>query len=89
MVMTIQEAIDELKLEWDVFVAGIDLAHAENNPEFKHVRDANMMAIRSLESWKKVNEEIKGLDWNGDDAYWYGVSDVSAMIDKHLGEVTE
>ena len=47
------------------------------------------MAIRSLEAWEKVNEEIKGLDWNGDDAYWYGVSDVSAIIDKHLGEVTE
>lgn len=82
--MTIQEAIEVFNKP----AKHIGLYNGELTYSAELVR-AFETAIRSLEAWEKVNEEIKGLDWNGDDAYWYGVSDVSAIIDKHLGEVTE
>lgn len=77
--MTVAEATTQVRL----------LRNMADTMNDNRMKEALTMAIRSLEAWEKVNEEIKGLDWNGDDAYWYGVSDVSAMIDKHLGEVTQ
>ena len=50
--------------------------------------DAKKMAIRSLEAWDKVTEEIGELH-DTDDAYWNGVYDCLNIIIKHFKEVTE
>ena len=47
------------------------------------------MAIKSLEAWEKVKNDIYEIDWYGDDAFWDGVNLVSDIIDKHLSEVSE
>lgn len=47
------------------------------------------MAIKSLEAWGKVKNDICEIDWYGDDAFWDGVNLVSDIIDKHLSEVSE
>jgi len=54
--------------------------------------DAKKMAIRSLEAWEKVKEEIKDNrdDWiKGLDPEWHTYDRCIAIIDKHLKEVTE
>lgn len=52
-------------------------------------QDAIAMAIKSLEAWEKVKNDIYEIDWYGDDAFWDGVNLVSDIIDKHLSEVSE
>lgn len=52
-------------------------------------QDAIAMAIKSLEAWEKVKNDICEIDWYGDDVFWDGVNLVSDIIDKHLSEVSE
>lgn len=50
--------------------------------------DALNMAIKSLEAWEKIEDDIYELDcW--DREYAKGVNDVQEIIDKHLSEVSE
>lgn len=52
--MSREEAIEELKYEWDYLLEGTGLKgrekeEAERNEDFRKVYQANMMAIRALE----------------------------------------
>ena len=52
------------------------------------------MAIKSLEAWEKVKEEIKDLDLGFVDEEYragvaYGIMKITKIIDKHLAEVSE
>lgn len=52
--MKVEEAINELKYEWDYMLEGTDLKgrekeEAERNEDFRKVYQANMMAIKALE----------------------------------------
>ena len=81
--MKIEEAINNLK-------------HGKRIP-YKH--ETLTMAIKSLEAWSKIKEEIKGIDENPDYKpigiydYVRGSEDcrkvVLEIIDKHLSEVSE
>ena len=73
--MTVAEAIEKLKTARFVFKS--------ESETFASID----MAIRSLEAWEKVTEEIFQLH-NNEEAYWSGVSDCWKIIDKHLKEVT-
>jgi len=50
--------------------------------------EAYDMAIRSLEAWDRVVEEIVKLHDN-DEAYWNGVYDCLKIINEHLKGVTK
>lgn len=51
-------------------------------------QDAIAMAIKSLEAWEKVVEEIEDLDTNFEfEGFYRCQSEVAKIIDKHLKEV--
>lgn len=78
--MTIEEATKLLKMsDQAIWLKGLE----------KEQRKAEDMAIKSLEAWGKVKNDICEIDWYGDDAFWDGVNLVSDIIDKHLAEVSE
>ena len=63
--MTLEEAINELKEEWKIFVEGTGLDDPEklqkelaSNTDCKQVYQANQMAIKSLEAWKQLKDEL-------------------------------
>ena len=84
--MTTQEAIEILKLQNkfdERYIYG-------KQPDVEMAID---MAIRSLEAWEKVREDIH--NFNGMDTYvcgdglykWIKAKDIVESINKHLGEV--
>lgn len=78
--MTTEEATKLLKMsEQAIWLKGLE----------KERKEAEEMAIKSLEAWEKVKNDIYEIDWYGDDAFWDGVNLVSDIIDKHLSEVSE
>lgn len=83
--MTVEEAITELQHE-------IQWAEADLYPYVsKQMVNACNMAIKSLEAWGKMREEIK---YHADnikytDAYRDGFEVSLKIIDKHLKEVSE
>lgn len=77
--MTIEDAIKHLK---DPYVLGSTMENA------KAYNDAVSVAIRSLNAWGEVKDEIDDLvpDY-GHEAYYAAVNDVLGIIDRHLEEV--
>lgn len=79
---TIEEATKLLKMsEQAIWLKGLE----------KEQKEAIDMAIKSLEAWEKVKEEIK---YHADnirytDAYRDGFEVSLKIIDKHLSEVSE
>lgn len=63
--MTLDEAINELKEEWRIFVEGTGLDDPEklqkelaSNTDCEQVCQANQMAIKSLGAWKQLKAEL-------------------------------
>jgi hypothetical protein len=80
--MTVAEVI-KIFNDWDGYFIG----HGTGD-----VTEAFDMAIRSLEAWEKVKEEIKDNrdDWiKGLDPEWHTYDRCIAIIDKHLRGVTK
>lgn len=89
--MTREEAIDFLKSEKE---ATRELATTCNDKidYFKKHEEAYDIAIKSLEAWEKVKDEIKNYDnfiicANGQ--IGIHIDKVLEIIDKHLAEVSE
>lgn len=84
--MTSKEAREVLKAS---SIQQMSLCKVVVNGKAFNVKEALYMAIKSLEAWEKVKNDIYEIDWYGDDAFWDGVNLVSDIIDKHLSEVSE
>lgn len=87
--MTKEEAIDILQEDIAINKHLIDTLPSTAAETFKNDILAYNMAIKSLEAWEKVKNDICEIDWYGDDVFWDGVNLVSDIIDKHLSEVNE
>jgi len=90
--MTVAEAIayfKKLVIRIKGIVAEEDEAHKDR---FSQSLEATETAVRSLEAWEKVKEEIKDNrdDWiKGLDPEWHTYDRCIAIIDKHLKGVSE
>lgn len=90
--MTIEEAIDynkNLRMYMEI---------SDKNQPCKFLKENHIaldMAIKSLEAWKKVKEEIKNqLElmnevYSNNINYLIGMEEAQKIIDKHLSEVSE
>lgn len=81
--MTNEQAIKILYSQWQEFL--------ENNIDYAGISDAYKMAIKALEAWQKVKEELKeemtGLDMFVEKKHT--IRWVLRVIDNALGEVGE
>ena len=83
--MTVEEAIDILTDIRDDVFAPMETEEMIVVDELE--RKALSMAIRSLEAWEKVKEEIKQEQEFAWGLYNDGLQDALNIIDKHLKEV--
>jgi len=84
--MTVSESKQNL------IVLGCMYSHTDFYDE--ETAGALKMAIKSLEAWEKVKEEIKDLDLGFVDEEYragvaYGIMKITKIIDKHLAEVSK
>lgn len=99
--MTTQEAKNEIQDEFNMFLEGTGYLNRHDaledemtrNEELKRVVEANRMAIRSLEAWEKVKEELVAEIPCYDEVVPFhrgirkGLEFAINHIDKHLKEV--
>lgn len=97
--MTTQEAIEYFKKN-NERIRSTAIDENRTSKFMKETIDANSMAIRSLEAWEKVKEEIENGDYRytlAKEGYGFGnvvwhenlisTNKVTEIIDKHLQEV--
>lgn len=88
--MTLEEAIEYFKKN-NERIKSTAIDENRTSKFMKETIDANNIAIRSLEAWKKVKEEIKELankhDTYDEIGHRNGLWEADDIIDKYLQEV--